>query len=989
MSSSDDNNNIADSGDITPTDHSENRVDTPNPNDVLCGRGGNINSHTGNEQFRKLVEKRKRVYLTARFKREKRLIASSIVNEIRAMKPPGRFLARKGSMKDDSGFWYDIGDEKARDKTSQALRENAPSIRAEIETEINQQRAEMRRQETAADPPPPASAKTSPNESPSYPSPPMGHHHPGSHVHHGHPLPPPAHPVHSYNPHQSHYTQQYYDYYYHYYGYGAPPPPAPPGYTSSGAPQEGTPHPPHPPGFPHANPPHPYWTTQSTTPNTNTNAAGSTPPPPPVPPASSHPMGAMSTNAVVSLSPPPHASRANGMHPNPNPTPKTDGKPIPMVADHAAATASMSSTAHPQHSYKARNQEEEDRRLAIALQNEENAKAFEDRNRRFGSDRRSSRSTAYCAPGYRPRLLNDSVEAPSESHGSTPNRKKRPPMSASHFFASTHSHNRERANSGSNTMGGNPFHNETPKASTPTNVNMGSDPNVRMDHEDQYEMNLKPPAAVNPKGRHEHSTANVDNNHGIDHNHDFSISSFSTKGRTEFKDDSEFSLFGEGGTVIPPSNANSTGSFSRVRNIFAGTPPNTAKQSDNSNNQFNPIALDQSDRNHRQQQHQPQLNGSRNNVNSNRQGHDDYDHNQQHQQQQNHQESSLLSQVASHILGNLGVGGSTWNENNNSSDKQEHHHRRSSDEGEMEMELGQEVIMDVRDESSSMPPPIKRGNGTQIDWPSRTGCHTWIPDSMVDTTGSCNFGHDDNSRDEDVNHQPAPMPHHQHQNNQEHQHQHQHHRHRHANDHSLMRQSSYSRADISPINSMDMDFSHSSNMGVRQRSNNNNSGGGFTSSSLMNVFDQKTVDPNSEELLPQIHRSVLQKVPSWDRNYRSRSPVSLGEISGVDEMDSSLIRVHSRDGKDKMFGNMVNTTVSQPPSSTGQHNVHQQPHLHQNHHDENHHHPQQGQQYHQPVKSSSMHGHHHHIHQDHHTQAPLSSQTQNYSDSREIDMDWD
>jgi hypothetical protein len=36
---------------------------------------------------------------------------------------------------------------KHADKTSQALRENAPSIRAEIEVEINQQRAEMQRAE--------------------------------------------------------------------------------------------------------------------------------------------------------------------------------------------------------------------------------------------------------------------------------------------------------------------------------------------------------------------------------------------------------------------------------------------------------------------------------------------------------------------------------------------------------------------------------------------------------------------------------------------------------------------------------------------------------------------------------------------------------------------------------------------------------------------------------------------------------------------------
>ncbi len=117
-------------------------------------RGGSINSHPGNERFRLLVEKRKRVYLTARFKREKRLIASSIVSEIRGLNPAGRFLTRDSK----SGFWKDIGDEKARDKASQALRENAPSIRAEIETEINVQRADMKREENLSQqqqPPPP------------------------------------------------------------------------------------------------------------------------------------------------------------------------------------------------------------------------------------------------------------------------------------------------------------------------------------------------------------------------------------------------------------------------------------------------------------------------------------------------------------------------------------------------------------------------------------------------------------------------------------------------------------------------------------------------------------------------------------------------------------------------------------------------------------------------------------------------------------------
>ena len=58
----------------------------PTASDVLCGRGGTINTHPGNAKYRQLVEQRKRVYLTARFKREKRLISESIIKEIQGLK---------------------------------------------------------------------------------------------------------------------------------------------------------------------------------------------------------------------------------------------------------------------------------------------------------------------------------------------------------------------------------------------------------------------------------------------------------------------------------------------------------------------------------------------------------------------------------------------------------------------------------------------------------------------------------------------------------------------------------------------------------------------------------------------------------------------------------------------------------------------------------------------------------------------------------------
>eukprot|EP00980_Cylindrotheca_fusiformis_P021296 scaffold8206_cov135-Cylindrotheca_fusiformis.AAC.2 len=102
----------------------------PNENDVLCGRGGRINSHSGNVKFRDVIQTRKKEYLAPTTKKlEKAHIAASIVNDIRSMQPPGRFLKEDGK----TGMWFDIGDAKAIKKTGQALREDAPDIRPEIE----------------------------------------------------------------------------------------------------------------------------------------------------------------------------------------------------------------------------------------------------------------------------------------------------------------------------------------------------------------------------------------------------------------------------------------------------------------------------------------------------------------------------------------------------------------------------------------------------------------------------------------------------------------------------------------------------------------------------------------------------------------------------------------------------------------------------------------------------------------------------------------
>jgi hypothetical protein len=96
-----------------------------NENDVLAGRGGRINAHIGNVQFRDMVAARKKEYLAKSTKKlEKAHIAAEVVRIIRNMTPSGRFLKA-----DPDGLWYDIGDQKAIKKVGQALREDAPDVR--------------------------------------------------------------------------------------------------------------------------------------------------------------------------------------------------------------------------------------------------------------------------------------------------------------------------------------------------------------------------------------------------------------------------------------------------------------------------------------------------------------------------------------------------------------------------------------------------------------------------------------------------------------------------------------------------------------------------------------------------------------------------------------------------------------------------------------------------------------------------------------------
>jgi len=90
----------------------------PRPEDVLSGRGGRINGHPGNIHFRLIVSQAQPNYIKSR-KKDKSSIAHNIVHSIRQRN--GQFLKFHA----ESGLWHDVGDKKAAEKASQALREGS------------------------------------------------------------------------------------------------------------------------------------------------------------------------------------------------------------------------------------------------------------------------------------------------------------------------------------------------------------------------------------------------------------------------------------------------------------------------------------------------------------------------------------------------------------------------------------------------------------------------------------------------------------------------------------------------------------------------------------------------------------------------------------------------------------------------------------------------------------------------------------------------
>jgi hypothetical protein len=120
-------------------------ISTPHKNDVLMGRGGNNNQHSGNERLRGVARTRCEDYRRVS-KKGKSDISRELIKSVRKWTPPGRcvsttttmfchslsfgltsclsHLAHRFLRKDPhTSKWEDVGDDIAREKTSQVLRD--------------------------------------------------------------------------------------------------------------------------------------------------------------------------------------------------------------------------------------------------------------------------------------------------------------------------------------------------------------------------------------------------------------------------------------------------------------------------------------------------------------------------------------------------------------------------------------------------------------------------------------------------------------------------------------------------------------------------------------------------------------------------------------------------------------------------------------------------------------------------------------------------
>ena len=136
-------------------------ITVPHKNDVLSGRGRGINKHPGNKKWRDLIIANQAQYM-ALPRNQRPVITEAIVKAVRSLSPPGRFLAKDPN----TGLFYEIGEDKANEKTAQAMRDTkkqakedtspsppSPSQRSALITEQEQEQEQPQPQHDLQEPP--------------------------------------------------------------------------------------------------------------------------------------------------------------------------------------------------------------------------------------------------------------------------------------------------------------------------------------------------------------------------------------------------------------------------------------------------------------------------------------------------------------------------------------------------------------------------------------------------------------------------------------------------------------------------------------------------------------------------------------------------------------------------------------------------------------------------------------------------------------------
>lgn len=80
---------------------------TPHVNDVLMGRGGKNNQHSGNERLRKLARRHTEKYKTAS-KKGKSALSRELVQEVRDLDPPARYVGHNTDSVTSSSFSHTV-----------------------------------------------------------------------------------------------------------------------------------------------------------------------------------------------------------------------------------------------------------------------------------------------------------------------------------------------------------------------------------------------------------------------------------------------------------------------------------------------------------------------------------------------------------------------------------------------------------------------------------------------------------------------------------------------------------------------------------------------------------------------------------------------------------------------------------------------------------------------------------------------------------------